>query len=155
MAHMQVVQNSQGGMFITGFNAYEQYAYKQKPYQFKVDSPAGESTVARYDWSANPDDEQHTVVQSLTLNSINWYTGTTNSESTILGLKIWAKFWYNQATDTDPADDEHKSFTTLPIYIYVIPKGLGIGLPIQPLPSNYEGSMKSNSNVYIDPPIYF
>ena len=146
-----------GGLLVTGINSYINHTSKYKPYPYKQDSPGGDSTVAYYDWSAHPTDQNHVVVQSYTYNAIAWYPEEkyTYNKNHVLGLKLWATFWYGEATDTDAADDRQVSLTTLPIYIYLIPKGLGTGLPIQPVPSNYAGSYDVSSDAYKDPPTKF
>ena len=56
-----------------------------------------------------------------------------------LRLKIYAKFWYFEPTATD-GDWTYKSFTTAPIYIWVIPKRVGVGIPTPPVLSGYTGA---------------
>ncbi|NPA75700.1 MAG: hypothetical protein GXO25_06435, partial [Euryarchaeota archaeon] len=99
-------------------------------------------------WAAKLPDREHYVVESTTMNDFKWHIPPSqNIESEPIFLKIYAKFWYYEPTDRY-GDMEYKSFQTNPIYIYAIPKRIGVGIPTPPVPSGYNGAGISYSKIW-------
>ncbi|NPA76066.1 MAG: hypothetical protein GXO25_08320, partial [Euryarchaeota archaeon] len=108
----------------------------------------GSTTPAYFNWAEKVSDEAHYAEQSITQNNIFWNVPPSgNADSEPFYLKIYAKFWYYEPTDSY-GDWKYKSFITDPIYIYEIPKNVGVGIPTPPVPSGYSGAGMSYGKIW-------